>query len=170
MGPRSGLDDMEKRKFLTVPGLELRSLGRPARSQSLYRLKRKCKHRTKGIKEKEETRRDRKGKNRRKCKQRKKRVGMKQCNEEGNEVKRMDRLKCDATGGHPLCSPLCAAVSTYHKFFLELFITHYKCRLSSFREQETGNLRGTLNLYAYYERPSFTPTQNNKIVLFYCDV
>jgi hypothetical protein len=36
--PRVGLDDVEKRKFLTVPGLELRPLGRPARSQSLYRL------------------------------------------------------------------------------------------------------------------------------------
>jgi hypothetical protein len=30
MVPRAGLDDMEKRKFLTLPGLELRSLGRPA--------------------------------------------------------------------------------------------------------------------------------------------
>jgi hypothetical protein len=37
--PRSGLDDVEKRKFLTLPGLELRPLGRPARSQSLYRLR-----------------------------------------------------------------------------------------------------------------------------------
>jgi hypothetical protein len=27
------------RKFLTLPGLELRTLGRPARSQSLYRLR-----------------------------------------------------------------------------------------------------------------------------------
>jgi hypothetical protein len=36
--PRAGLDDVEKRKFLTLPGLELRHLGRPARSQSLYRL------------------------------------------------------------------------------------------------------------------------------------
>jgi hypothetical protein len=35
--PRAGLD-MEKRKFLTLPGLELRMLGRPGRSQSLYRL------------------------------------------------------------------------------------------------------------------------------------
>jgi hypothetical protein len=33
MGPRAGLDDMEKRKILTLPGLELRPLGRPARSQ-----------------------------------------------------------------------------------------------------------------------------------------
>jgi hypothetical protein len=29
---RAGLDDLEKRKFLTLPGLELRSLGRPTRS------------------------------------------------------------------------------------------------------------------------------------------
>jgi hypothetical protein len=36
--PTEGLDDVEKRKFLTLPGLELRPLGRPARSQSLYRL------------------------------------------------------------------------------------------------------------------------------------
>jgi hypothetical protein len=26
MGPRAGLDDMEERKFFTVPGLELRPL------------------------------------------------------------------------------------------------------------------------------------------------
>jgi hypothetical protein len=38
VGPRSGLDDVEKRKFLPLPGLELRSLSRPNRSQSLYRL------------------------------------------------------------------------------------------------------------------------------------
>jgi hypothetical protein len=37
--PRDGLDDVEKRKFLTIPGLELLPLGRPARSQSLYRLR-----------------------------------------------------------------------------------------------------------------------------------
>jgi hypothetical protein len=37
--PRAGLDHMEKRKFLTLPGLELRPLGRVARSQSLYRLR-----------------------------------------------------------------------------------------------------------------------------------
>jgi hypothetical protein len=35
---RAGLDDVERRKFLTLPGLELRPLGRPARSQSLCRL------------------------------------------------------------------------------------------------------------------------------------
>jgi hypothetical protein len=33
--PRAGLDGVEKRKFLTLPGLGLRSLCRPARSQSL---------------------------------------------------------------------------------------------------------------------------------------
>jgi hypothetical protein len=38
-GPRVSLDDLEKRKFLTLPGLELRPLGRLARSQSLYRLR-----------------------------------------------------------------------------------------------------------------------------------
>jgi hypothetical protein len=32
VGPRAGLDDVEKGKFLTLPGLELRTLGRPARS------------------------------------------------------------------------------------------------------------------------------------------
>jgi hypothetical protein len=30
MGPRTGLDDMEKRKFLTLPGLEPRPIRRPA--------------------------------------------------------------------------------------------------------------------------------------------
>jgi hypothetical protein len=34
-----GLDDVEKRKFLTLPGLELRPFGRPARSQLLCRLR-----------------------------------------------------------------------------------------------------------------------------------
>jgi hypothetical protein len=38
VGPRAGLDDVEKKKFLTLPGLELRPLGRPTRSQSLSRL------------------------------------------------------------------------------------------------------------------------------------
>jgi hypothetical protein len=38
VGPRAGLDDVEKRKFLTLLRLELRPLGRPSRSQSLYRL------------------------------------------------------------------------------------------------------------------------------------
>jgi hypothetical protein len=37
--PRAGIDDVEKRIFLTLPGLELRPLGRPASSQSLYRLR-----------------------------------------------------------------------------------------------------------------------------------
>jgi hypothetical protein len=36
--PRAGLDDLEKRKFLTLLGLELRPLGHPAHSQLLYRL------------------------------------------------------------------------------------------------------------------------------------
>jgi hypothetical protein len=35
---RLGLNDTEKIKFLILPGHELRSLGRPARDQSLYRL------------------------------------------------------------------------------------------------------------------------------------
>jgi hypothetical protein len=39
VGPGAGLDDVEKRKFLTLPGLELQPLSRPARSQSLYRLR-----------------------------------------------------------------------------------------------------------------------------------
>jgi hypothetical protein len=39
VGPRAGLDDVEKRKFLTLAGLEFRPLGRPAPSQSLYRLR-----------------------------------------------------------------------------------------------------------------------------------
>jgi hypothetical protein len=30
MDPRAGLDDMEKRQFLTLPGLEPQPLGRPA--------------------------------------------------------------------------------------------------------------------------------------------
>jgi hypothetical protein len=36
--PIAGLDDMEKRKFLILPGLEFRPLCRPARSQPLSRL------------------------------------------------------------------------------------------------------------------------------------
>jgi hypothetical protein len=36
VNPRAGLD-VEKRKFLTLPGLERQPFGRPARSQSLYR-------------------------------------------------------------------------------------------------------------------------------------
>jgi hypothetical protein len=38
VGPRAGLDDVEKREFLTLPELELRNPVRPANSQSLYRL------------------------------------------------------------------------------------------------------------------------------------
>jgi hypothetical protein len=38
VGPRASLDYVEKLKFLLPPGLELRHLGRPAHSQSLYRL------------------------------------------------------------------------------------------------------------------------------------
>jgi hypothetical protein len=37
-GLRPSPDDVEKRKFLTLPGLGLRPLGRPAHSQSLSRL------------------------------------------------------------------------------------------------------------------------------------
>jgi hypothetical protein len=37
--PRTGLDDLEKRKFMTLPGLKFRPLCRPACSQSLYRLR-----------------------------------------------------------------------------------------------------------------------------------
>jgi hypothetical protein len=39
VGPRNGLEDVKKRKFLTLPGLELWSLGRPACGQSLHRLR-----------------------------------------------------------------------------------------------------------------------------------
>jgi hypothetical protein len=39
VGPRPGLDDMVKRKILTLPVLELRPVGHPAPSQSLYRLR-----------------------------------------------------------------------------------------------------------------------------------
>jgi hypothetical protein len=39
MDPRVGLDDVEKRKFLTLPELELRPLGRPVRSLSLYQVR-----------------------------------------------------------------------------------------------------------------------------------
>jgi hypothetical protein len=34
----AGLEVVEKKKFFSLPGLELRPLGRAARSQSLYRL------------------------------------------------------------------------------------------------------------------------------------
>jgi hypothetical protein len=39
VGPRAGLDDMEKRKILTLPGLELRPLCHPACKQSQYQLR-----------------------------------------------------------------------------------------------------------------------------------
>jgi hypothetical protein len=39
MDQRTGLDNVERRKFLTLPVLELRPVGRPARSQSVYRLR-----------------------------------------------------------------------------------------------------------------------------------
>jgi hypothetical protein len=38
MGPRAGLDDVENRKYLILPGLTLQHLSCPARSQSLYQL------------------------------------------------------------------------------------------------------------------------------------
>jgi hypothetical protein len=38
VSPRAGLDDVEKRKFLTLPGLKIWSLSCAARSQSLHRL------------------------------------------------------------------------------------------------------------------------------------
>jgi hypothetical protein len=37
--PRAVLEDLERRKFLTLLGLELRPISRPARSQSQYRLR-----------------------------------------------------------------------------------------------------------------------------------
>jgi hypothetical protein len=37
VGPSADMEDVEKRKFLTLPGLDLRPLPRPARIQSLYR-------------------------------------------------------------------------------------------------------------------------------------
>jgi hypothetical protein len=39
VGPRAAVDEVEKRKFLTLPRLELRPLGRPACNQSLCRLR-----------------------------------------------------------------------------------------------------------------------------------
>jgi hypothetical protein len=38
MGPRADPDNVEKRKYLTLSGIELQPLGRPAHSQSLYQL------------------------------------------------------------------------------------------------------------------------------------
>jgi hypothetical protein len=39
VGPSAGLDDVEKRKFLILLGLELQPLRHPALSQSLYQLR-----------------------------------------------------------------------------------------------------------------------------------
>jgi hypothetical protein len=39
VGPRTGLDDTEKRKILPLPKLEFRPLSRPACGQSLHRLR-----------------------------------------------------------------------------------------------------------------------------------
>jgi hypothetical protein len=39
MGPRTGLDDVEKRKISPLPGLELRLLDHSARSRLLYRVR-----------------------------------------------------------------------------------------------------------------------------------
>jgi hypothetical protein len=39
VGSKANLDDVDKIRFLTLSGLEIRSLGRPARTQSLYRLR-----------------------------------------------------------------------------------------------------------------------------------
>jgi hypothetical protein len=39
VGPRTALDNVETIKFLTLPGLELRLLGRPSSSQTLYPLR-----------------------------------------------------------------------------------------------------------------------------------
>jgi hypothetical protein len=38
LGPSAGVDDVQKRKILTLPGLELRPVCLPARSQSLSHL------------------------------------------------------------------------------------------------------------------------------------
>jgi hypothetical protein len=39
VGPRAGMDEVERRKISTLPGLELRPIYIPAHSQSLYRLR-----------------------------------------------------------------------------------------------------------------------------------
>jgi hypothetical protein len=44
VGPRASLDNMEKRKFLTLPELELRPFSRPAHSHTLYRLRYRGSH------------------------------------------------------------------------------------------------------------------------------
>jgi hypothetical protein len=38
VNPRAGLDDEQNKKFLTLPELDLRFLGRLTHNQSLYRL------------------------------------------------------------------------------------------------------------------------------------
>jgi hypothetical protein len=38
MGPRASLDEVQKREFFILPGLELRHIRRLARNQLLYRL------------------------------------------------------------------------------------------------------------------------------------
>jgi hypothetical protein len=37
--PKAGLENLEKKTLLTLPGLERQPLGRPVRSQSLYLLR-----------------------------------------------------------------------------------------------------------------------------------
>jgi hypothetical protein len=39
MGPRTGLDEVERIKFFPLLWLELRPLGNPGHTQSLYRLR-----------------------------------------------------------------------------------------------------------------------------------
>jgi hypothetical protein len=39
VGPRAGLDDLQTRRILPLQGVELVPVGRPARRQSLYRLR-----------------------------------------------------------------------------------------------------------------------------------
>jgi hypothetical protein len=39
VGPRTSLDNVERRKILPLPGFEFRPLGHSARSQWLYRLR-----------------------------------------------------------------------------------------------------------------------------------
>jgi hypothetical protein len=39
VGPKAGMGEADKRHLLNLPGFELRTLGRPAHSHSLYRLR-----------------------------------------------------------------------------------------------------------------------------------
>jgi hypothetical protein len=39
MDLRTGLDDVEERKLMTLPGLKFRTFGHPVRCQSLYLLR-----------------------------------------------------------------------------------------------------------------------------------